>query len=49
MNEHRKEAEQNEEKRFTRSTQRAAETNINKSAITDHVRRQIISLTGRSP
>ena len=37
MNEHRKEAEQNEEKRFTRSTKQAAEANIKKSAITDHV------------
>ena len=36
MNEHRKEAEQNKEKRFTKQ---ASETNINKSAITDHVRR----------
>ena len=27
-------------KRFTRSTKQAAETNINKSAITDHVRRE---------
>ena len=40
MNEHRKKAEQNEEKRFTRNTKQAAETNINKSAITDHVRRK---------
>ena len=41
MNEQQKEAEQSEEKRFTRSTiKQAAETNINKSAITDHVRRE---------
>ena len=40
MNEHQKEAEQNEEKGFTRSTKQAAETNMNKSAITDHVRRE---------
>ena len=38
MNEHRNKAEPNEEKRFTRSTKQAAETNISKSAITVHVR-----------
>ena len=37
---HRKEVEQTEEKRSTRSTEQAAETNINKSAISDHVRRE---------
>ena len=40
MSEHRKEAEQNEEKRFIRCTKQAAETNIHKLAITDHVCRE---------
>ena len=35
-----KKSEQSEQKRFTRSTKQAAETNINKSAIIDHVRRE---------
>ena len=35
-----KKAEQKEKNRFTRSTKQAAETNVNKSAITDNVLRE---------
>jgi hypothetical protein len=40
MVEHRKEAEQQEGRRYTRSAKLTAETEMNKSAITDHATRK---------
>ena len=40
MKEHRTEVEQNEKRKFTRSTKRTADEEQSKSAITDHTRRE---------
>jgi len=40
MKEHQKEVEQQEGRKYTRSTKRQSQTEQNKSAITDHVNRE---------
>ena len=40
MKEHRKEVEHQEDRRFTRSVKQAAVAELNKSAITDHARKE---------